>query len=181
MRLLRLIVLTIAAFAALAGAAAAESMRYLSFEAMSDAAKWRTGDVTLAIRKGLLSRSVDVLFRRKGSDLPLHPSDAPFDVYALQPLMAGKDPDGYRLYAVDPKAGAKFTGFACEGKAEKSWVAISSPRPYKPLTIYVVRWDQETKAPALCVAMDYRFRGEWKFPPAANRAPQENPYYSTAG
>ncbi len=169
MRPFRLIVLMLAA-ASLAGAAHAASMRYLSYDADSESAKWRTGDVTLSIRKSLLSRRVDILFRRKGSDLPLHASDAPFSEYDLRPLLGEADPGDVRLYTVDPKAGAKFTGFACEGKAEKSWVAISTPRPYRPLSIWVVRWDAETRAPALCVAMDYRYRGEWNFPPRPNRA-----------
>lgn len=180
MRPLRLIIAA-ALIAAAAGSAAADSMRYLSFEASTEASKWRTGDVTLAIRKQLLSRKVDVLFRRKGSDLPLHESDAPFSVYDLQPLLTKRDPDNYRLYAVDEEAGAKFTGFACEGKAERSWLAISEPRPYRPLSIYVVRWDDQAKAPAVCVALDYRFRGEWKMPPFSNRSAQENPYFSRSG
>lgn len=177
MRPLRLTVAA-ALLAVTAGSAAADSMRYLSFEASTEAAQWRTGDVTLAIRKNLLSKRIDVLFRRRGSDLPLLPSDAPFDVYALQPLLVKHDPDNYRLYAIDKEAGSKFTGFACEGKADRAWLAISEPRPYRPLSIYVVRWDAEAKAPAVCVAMDYRFRGEWKMPPSSNRSAQENPYYN---
>lgn len=181
MRPFRLILPAALALLAVAGTAAADSMRYLSYEARSEAAQWRTGDVTLAIRKGVISRKIDVLFRRKGSDLPLLASDAPFDVYALKPLLAADaDPGDFRLYAVDKDAGAKFTGFACEGKADKAWVAISTPKPYQPLSIHVVRWDGETRAPALCVSMDYRFRGEWKMPPAPNRSPQENPYYNKA-
>lgn len=179
MRPFRLIAL-IALTASLAGAAAADSMRYLSFDAESESARWRTGDVTLAIRKGLLSRRVDVLYRRKGSDLPLEESDAPFDIDALRPMLGAHDPEDVRLYAVDPQAGARFMPIACSGLAEKAWVAISTPRPYKPLTIWVVRWDAAASAPVLCVEMDYRYRGEWTMPPAANRAAQESPFYNQA-
>lgn len=177
MRPLRLIVL-IALTVSLAGAAAADSMRYLSFDAESASARWRTGDVTLAIRKGLISRKIDVLFRRKGADLPLNPPDAPFEVAALQPLLGDHDAGDVRLYSVDPQAGARFMPIACEGLAEKAWVAISTPRPYKPLTIWVVRWDAAAAKPVLCVEMDYRFRGEWAMPPTPNRSAQESPFYS---
>lgn len=177
MRPLRLIVL-IALTVSLAGAAAADSMRYLSFDAESASARWRTGDVTIAIRKGLISRKIDVLFRRKGADLPLNPPDAPFEVAALQPLLGDHDAGDVRLYSVDPQAGARFMPIACEGLAEKAWVAISTPRPYKPLTIWVVRWDATVAKPVLCVEMDYRFRGEWAMPPTPNRSAQESPFYS---
>jgi hypothetical protein len=166
--------------ASLGGAAVADSMRYYSFDAESPSARWRTGDVTLAIRKGLLSRRVDVLFRRKGSDLPLLESDAPFDVAALAPFLDGRSPDDVRLYSVEPRAGAKFMPIACQGLATKAWVAISTPKPYQRLVIWVVRWDEQAHAPALCVAMDYRFRGEWKMPPTPNRSAQESPYYNQA-
>ena len=173
-RLIALIAMTVS----LAGAAAADSMRYLSFDAESASARWRTGDVTLAIRKGLISRKVDVLFRRKGADLPLNPSDAPFEVTALQPLLGEHDAGEVRLYSVDPQAGARFMPIACEGLAEKAWIAISNPRPYKPLTIWVVRWDAAASKPVLCVEMDYRFRGEWAMPPTPNRSAQESPFFS---
>ena len=177
MRPLRLLVL-IAMTASLAGAATADSMRYYSFDAESASARWRTGDVTIAIRKSLISRKIDVLFRRKGADLPLNPPDAPFEVAALQPLLGDRSVDDVRLYSVDPQAGARFMPIACEGLAEKAWIAISTPRPYKPLTIWVVRWDAAAAKPVLCVEMDYRFRGEWTMPPAPNRAAQEAPFFS---
>ena len=181
MRALRLILSILLLAGAAAGSAAADSMRYLSFDASSESARWRTGDVTLAIRRSLMgARRIDVLFRRKGSDLPLLPSDAPFQVAAIAPLIGDHDADGVRLYSVDPKAGAKFMPIACEGLTQKAWVAISEPRPYKPLAIWVFRWDEAARAPVLCVAMDYRFRGEWKMPPAANRAREESPYYRSA-
>lgn len=179
MRALRLFLLSLLA-ATLAGSAVADSMVYLSFDAEGDAARWRTGDVTLAIRKGLVSRKIDVLFRRKGADLPLIPSDAPFAVEALAPLLGERDPGDVRLYSVEPRAGAKFMPIACSGLAQKAWIVISNPRPYKPLKIWVVRWDEAASAPALCVEMDYRFRGEWKMPPAANRAAEESAYYNNA-
>lgn len=180
MRALRLFILTLLA-ATLAGSAVADSMIYLSFDAESESARWRTGDVTLAIRKGLVSRKIDVLFRRKGADLPLIASDAPFDVNAITPLLdTGRKAEDVRLYSVEARAGAKFMPIACSGLSQKAWVAISTPRPYKPLKIWVVRWDEAAARPALCVEMDYRFRGEWKMPPAANRAAQESPYYSSA-
>lgn len=181
MRALRLILSILLLAGAAAGSAAADSMRYLSFDAASESARWRTGDVTLAIRKGILSsRRIDVLFRRKGADLPLLPSDAPFTETTIAPLIGGHDASRVRLYAVEPKAGAKFMPIACEGLAEKAWVAISEPRPYQPLAIWVFRWDARTQAPVLCVAMDYRFRGEWKLPPSANRSAEESPYFRRA-
>jgi hypothetical protein len=179
MRAIRLIVLALMT-ATLAGSAVADSMIYLSFDAESESARWRTGDVTLAIRKGLINKRIDVLFRRKGSDLPLNAPDAPFDVAALAPLLNGRNPGDVRLYSVDGAAGAKFMPIACSGLAEKAWVAISTPRPYKPLTIWVVRWDAAAAKPALCVEMDYRFRGEWKMPPKPNRAAEESAFYGNA-
>jgi len=179
MRPFRLIALALIAFA-VAGGAVADSMVYLSFDADSESARWRTGDVTLAIRKGLVNKRIDVLFRRKGSDLPLIASDAPFDVTALAPLLNGAKPDDVRLYSLEPKAGAKFMPIACSGLSQKAWVAISNPRSYKPLTIWVVRWDEAAARPELCVEMTYRFRGEWKFPPQANRSAQESPFYDNA-
>lgn len=179
MRALRLILMLLL-FGATASSAAADTMRYLSFDAAGEHARWRTGDVTLAIRKGILSQRIDVLYRRKGSDLPLLPPDAPFDVSALRGLIGDHDINDVRLYAVDPAKGAKFMPIACEGLAQKAWIAISNPRPYKPLWIWVVRWDAEAKAAKLCVAMDYRFRGEWKMPPQPNRAVEESPYFRSA-
>jgi hypothetical protein len=179
MRVLRLLVLSLLA-ATLAGSAVADSMVYLSFDAESESARWRTGDVTLAIRKGLVNKRIDTLFRRKGSDLPLIAPDAPFGVDAIVPLLDGRDPGDVRLYSVEPRAGAKFMPIACSGLSQKAWIAISTPRPYKPLKIWVVRWDEATAKPALCVEMDYRYRGEWKFPPRANRAAEASPYYDNA-
>lgn len=179
MRALRLI-LSLLLLAGAAAPAAADTMRYLSFDAASESARWRTGDVTVAIRKKFLSQRIDVLFRRKGSDLPLQESDAPFDVAALRAILGDHDPEDVRLYSIDPQKGAKFMPIACEGVAQKAWMAISTPRPYKPLSIWVVRWDEQARAPVLCVAMDYRFRGEWKMPPAPNRAVEESPYYRGA-
>ena len=176
MRALRLF-LTLLVISAAASSAAADTMRYLSFDAATEQSRWRTGDITLAIRKGLLSQRIDVVFRRKGSDLPLLASDAPFDVNALGAILGDRDPGDVRLYTIDPVKGAKFMPIACEGRQTKAWMAISNPRPYKPLTIWVVRWDERAKAPALCVALDYRFRGEWKMPPAPNRSAEESPYY----
>lgn len=179
MRALRLI-LVLLLFGTAAGSAAADTMRYLSFDAVSEHARWRTGDVTLAIRKGLLSQRIDVLYRRKGSDLPLLPSDAPFDVTGLRGVIGDRNLDDVRLYSIDPAKGAKFMPIACEGVTQKAWVAISNPRPYRPLSIWVVRWDAEAKAPKLCVTLDYRFRGEWKMPPQPNRAVEESPYFRGA-
>jgi hypothetical protein len=179
MRALRLLILSLLA-ATLAGSAVADSMVYLSFDAESESARWRTGDVTLAIRKGLVNKRIDTLFRRKGADLPLIASDAPFDVRAIAPLLDGRNPDDVRLYSVEARAGAKFMPIACSGLSQKAWIAISTPRPYKPLRIWVVRWDEATARPALCVAMDYRYRGEWKFPPSANRAAESSAYYDNA-
>lgn len=179
MRALRLIVSLLLATAA-AGSATADSVRYLSFDANSESARWRTGDVTVAIRRSLLTRRVDMLFRRRGSDLPLLPSDAPFEVNAIRALIGDHDPDGVRLYSVEPRAGAKFMPIACEGLAQKAWIAISEPRPYRPLAIWVVRWDEQARRPVLCVAMDYRFRGEWTMPPTPNRSAEESPFYRSA-
>ena len=178
MRALRLILCLV--LVAAAAPAAADTMRYLSFDAASESARWRTGDITLAIRKGILSQRIDVVFRRKGSDLPLLPSDAPFDVAGLRGIIGDVDPGDVRLYAIDPRKGARFMPIACEGVAQKAWMAVSNPRPYKPLSIWVVRWDEQARAPVLCVAMDYRFRGEWKMPPAPNRSAEESPYYRNA-
>ena len=180
MRALRLIAPLLLVLS-VASAAAADSMRYLTYEAADEHAKWRTGDVTLAIRKGIISRRIDTLFRRKGSDLPLLPSDAPFDEFALRGIIGDRDPATVRLYAVDPQKGAKFMPIACEGKAEKAWVALTTPKPYKPLHLWVVRWDAQARQPALCVTMTYRYRGEWALPPAPNRAAQEAPYSRTGG
>ena len=52
MRALRLILCLV--LVAAAAPAAADTMRYLSFDAASESARWRTGDITLAIRKGIL-------------------------------------------------------------------------------------------------------------------------------
>ena len=173
MRLAHLVPVLAAAAAAVIAAAApayAASMRYLAYEASTEASQWRTGDVTLAIRKGVINRRIDTFFRRKGSDLPLTASDAPFNEYALGHILGDRDPGSVRLYGIEAKAAERFTGFACEGKAEKAWLAVSTPKPYKPLQVWVVRWDAEARAPALCVALDYRFRGEWQFPPRPNSA-----------
>lgn len=179
MRLLRLVA-PVLLMVGLSSAALADSMRYFSYDADSDSAKWRTGDVTIALRKGILSRRIDVLFRRKGSDLPLTPSDAPFQVSDMREILRGYDPDGVKLYGVEPKAGSKFMPMACQGKADKAWIAVSNPKPYKKLFVWVVRWDDQAKKPALCVEMHYRFRGEWQFPPTPNRAAEEAPYASNA-
>ena len=179
MRLLRLAA-PVLLMVSLSSAALADSMRYFSFDADSDSAKWRTGDITLAMRKGIISRRIDVLFRRKGSDLPLLPSDAPFGTEALKPILRGYDTDKVRLYAVEAAAGSKFMPMACQGATQKAWIAISNPKPYKKLFLWVVRWDEQTRAPALCVEMHYRYRGEWQFPPTPNRAAEEAPYSGNA-
>ena len=46
---------------------------------------------------------IDTLFRRKGSDLPLLPSDAPFQPAALAPLIGDAAAADVRLYAVEPR------------------------------------------------------------------------------
>lgn len=157
---------------ALATPAAADT-RYFSYEASGQAARHRTGDVTLEVRTPMLffgSTRVRSLWRRRGSDLPL---GGPVDVFRREAVAAliGGSADGVTVYPVQEEAGRGFSQGACDG-APRSWVAMAEPRAYRPLRLWVLRQGQGGQ-PELCETLDYTWRAEWVV--SADGTRPENP------
>jgi hypothetical protein len=73
---------------------------------------------------------------------------------------------------VDVKEGAGFAHGACKG-ADRAWIAFTPVRPYRDLKLYVVKYDDQTRGPALCETLSYRFRAEWLLPDRASLARME--------
>jgi hypothetical protein len=156
---------------AAAGSAAAADFRWFTYDADSPAAKHRSADITLQVKPGVLSSKVVKLYRKRGKDLDLDRPDGTFHAGELDALLGRDEAEGLRLYAVDTKDGEGFAQGACKG-ADRAWLALKAVKPYQPVRIYVLRYDADTKAPALCEQLDYRWRGEWRLPPRKNSAAQ---------
>jgi hypothetical protein len=161
---------TVLAVAA-AGSAAAGDHRWFTYDADSPAAKHRSADITLEVEPGVLSSKVVKLYRKRGNDLDLNRPDGTFHVGDLDALLGREETQNLRVYAVDTQDGEGFAQGACKG-ADRAWVALKAVKPYQPVRIYVLRYDAQAKAPALCETLDYRWRGEWRLPPRKNTASQ---------
>ncbi len=153
----------LSAASALAGAAVAADLRYFAYEPDSDSAKFRTQDLILVVKPGLISQRVLKLYRRRGTDLPLKSTDGSVGGARVGDAVPSDQAEGLRVYAVDPQDGAGFAKGACKG-AERAWVAFRPAKPYEPLRVFVLRYDAESRKAQLCETLDYRWRGEWKLP-----------------
>jgi hypothetical protein len=164
---------TLAGLTLAAGAAQAAPLRYFTYEADSESARFRSADITLVVKPGLLSNKVFKVYRKRGDDLDLHNPGGSFSTGQLAPALPEENELwNLQLYAVDTKEGAGFARGACKG-ADKAWIAFKPVKPYQDLKIYVLKLDAETKAPALCETLSYRWRGEWKLPERKSDLGQE--------
>lgn len=161
--------------AALAAGAAHAKDRYFTYEPDSDSAKYRSDVITLAVHDDMLGRRVQKLYRTRGKGLVLGKPQGAFSGGQLVKMLKQDDDDtrGIQLYAVDVKDGAGFAHGACKG-ADRAWLAFTPVRPDHDLTIYVVKADPDTKGPALCETLTYRWRAEWQLPPHANMAKSDS-------
>ena len=117
------------------------------------------------VKPGLLSSRVLKLYRKRGKDLELKKPDGTFSLRQLSGALGEDERDllDLKLYAVDTKDGQGFAQGACDG-ADRAWIALKAVKPYEPLRIYVLKFDKEKKAPAVCEVLDYRWRGEFRAP-----------------
>jgi hypothetical protein len=146
---------------ATAGEAAAKE-RYFAFEPDSDAARYRSLNITITVHVGLLSSTVLKIYRERGLDLSLERPGNTLSEGAVAKLL-GRDTGDLRLYKVNEKDGSGFAHGACKG-ATRAWLAFRPIKPYEPLRIYVLTYDEATKGPALCETLDYRWHGEFELP-----------------
>jgi hypothetical protein len=151
------------------GTAQAARDRYFTYEPQSDAARYRSAEITLVVRPGLLSSKVLRIYRARGKAFALDKPEGLFSGKQLHQALTGEDIEGLHLYAVDVKDGEGFAHGACTG-ADRAWIAFTPIRPYRDLRIYVLKYDAEAKAPALCETLDYRWRAEWLLPNRPNDA-----------
>ncbi|HWE45619.1 MAG TPA: hypothetical protein VG407_06280 [Caulobacteraceae bacterium] len=160
-----------AVLAAITAGAAQAKERYFTYEPDSASAKYRSDVITLTVREDMLGRRVEKLYRTRGKWLTLGKPQGAFSGGQLVKLLKSNDDDtrGIQLYAVDVKDGQGFAYGACKG-ADRAWLAITPVRPDRDLTIYVLKVDPETKGPALCETLQYRWRAEWQLPKTANEA-----------
>ena len=147
----------------LATAVQAADLRFFAYDPDSDSARFRTQDLIVVIKPGLLSSRVLKLYRRRGADLDLKGSDGSIQGAGLSGALPGDAADGLRVYEVDPRNGEGFAKGACKG-SDRAWIALKAPKAYENLRIYVVRYDVGTKQSALCETLDYHWRGEWTLP-----------------
>jgi hypothetical protein len=159
------------ASAFVAGSAQARE-RYFTYEPDSDSARYRSDEITLAVRQDLLGRRVEKLFRTRGKALTLGKPEGAFSGGQLGKLLKGEDVSGLQLYAVDVKDGEGFARGACKG-ADRAWVAFTAVKPDQDLHIYVLKRDPQTKAPELCETLAYRYRAEWQLPDGPSLARME--------
>jgi hypothetical protein len=161
--------------AALAAGAAHAKDRYFTYEPDSDSAKYRSDVITLAVHEDMLGRRVTKLYRTRGKRLLLGKPQGAFSGGQLVKMLKQDDDDtrGIQLYSIDTKDGAGFAYGACKG-ADRAWLAFTPVRPDRDLTIYVVRQAPDSKGPALCETLTYRYRAEWQLPPRAIDAKAEN-------
>lgn len=156
----------IAALAAASQASAADERRF-SYTPVNEAAQYRTQDLHLLIRQGLLGgMRVLHLYRSRGEDFDLKVVAPPWSQAALKTALEG-DPHGVHIYQVDPVAGEGFARGACHG-ARKAWLAMVAPQPYDPLVIAVLGDDPAAHAPVVCERLEYRWQGEWVLPAGRN-------------
>jgi hypothetical protein len=161
------------AAAMLASGAAQARERYFTYEPDSDAARYRSQEITLVIEENVLGRRVLKLYRTRGKELRLEAPKVNFSERALSKLVDdGEDLHGLQFYAVNLKDGEGFARGACKG-ADRAWVAMTPVKPYQALRIYVLKLDPQTKGPALCETLAYRYRAEWQLPPHANLSKSE--------
>lgn len=154
------------------GPARAAQQRYYNYEPDSFAARYRTQDVTLAIQPGLLSSRVVRLYRKRAAPFTLHAAGPGFDAAELKPVLPEDAASGsLSVYAVDDKEGAPFARGSCKG-AERAWIAMTPPRAYRDLTIYVLTRDPGTRGPRLCETLAYRWRAEWLLPEHSSIDPE---------
>ena len=170
MKSVRTVAIGVTMAALMAGAAHAKE-RYFTYEPDSESAKHRSDVITLAVHEDMLGRRVQKLYRTRGAGLVLGKPQGAFSGGQLVKLLKSNDDDtrGIQLYAVDVKDGAGFAYGACKG-ADRAWLAMTPVRPDHDLTIYVLRIDPETKGPAICETLQYRWRAEWQLPNNPNEA-----------
>lgn len=180
MKRLGLAVIAALAVMAASGAAEAARLHYYTYEPNSDSARYRSQEITLIVQAGMWGSRVRRLYRTRGHDMALGRPDGVFSEGQLHRLLADEDVRGLQLYSVDTKDGEGFAHGACKG-ADRAWVAFTPVRPYHDLRIYVLKYDAETKAPAVCETLDYRWRAEWQLPDRGNLARMEGEEDAASG
>ena len=162
-------VLVAALAASAAGQASASEMRRFSYSPANDAAQYRTQDLHLVIRQGLLGgEQVLHMYRSRGDDFDLKINLPMWRPSALKAVLQG-DPSGVHIYQVDPVAGEGFARGACTAPRGRGW-RWSRPTPIEPLVIAVLADDKAAHAPVLCERLEYRWQGEWVLPNKNNDA-----------
>ncbi|MBS0295013.1 MAG: hypothetical protein JSR45_01790 [Proteobacteria bacterium] len=170
---MRLAALSIATAATLAaGAAQAENLRYFTYEPDSEAARYRTQDITFVVKPGLLNARVLKIYRKRGDDMDLHGAGQLSTGQLAQALPDEPELWNLKLYEVDDQQGAGFARGSCKG-AQHAWLAFKALKPYQDLKMYVVTYDPASKSATLCETLAYRWRGEWKLPERKSDLGQE--------
>ncbi|MHC3126607.1 hypothetical protein OB03_04555 [Brevundimonas sp. GN22] len=149
-------VLAMTALSAVAGNAAAD-VRYLAFDADDRTTQSLTRGITLEIERGLFGAT-----RVRGLYSTTSRGSANFrpqSVSGVQDVVPSEDRGG-SVYAIVPEGDGRALGRALCPGSEEAWLVVGRVRSGRPLTIHAVgHWPDGKKRH--CVALKYRYRGEW--------------------
>ncbi|WP_292054890.1 MULTISPECIES: hypothetical protein [unclassified Brevundimonas] len=139
-----------------AGTAMAD-VRYLAFDADDRTTQALTRGITLEVERGLFGAT-----RLRGLYSTSSRGSATFkaaSVAGVQDVVPAQERGG-SIYAIEPQGdGRALSRALCPG-SEEAWLVVGRVRSGRPLTIHAVgHWPDGRKRH--CVALNYRYRGEW--------------------
>ena len=157
------------------GSAKSADLRYFAYQADNAEARHRSADIIVTVKPGMLSSRVIKLWRKRGKDLNLVRPESGFAERDLADALAlpREDAVDLKLYGIDPREGEGFVQGACDGAADRAYLAFAPVKPSQPLTIWVLRVDAASHKPALCETLVYSWRGEWQMAPRNRRFADE--------
>jgi hypothetical protein len=167
---MRPFLITLLAFCAVAGPAAAET-RYLAYDAADRVTQALTRGITLEADRGLFGaisvRRLISTSSRGSADIRRGGPDA-----VRQALPAGSTES--TVYTITQDGGGRGLSRALCPGAEEAWMVLGRVRLARPLVAHAVgRWPDG--AYRHCVQLSYSWRGEWVVAPAGEPAAPDTP------
>ena len=162
---MRPFLISLLAFSAVAGPAAAET-RYLAYDASDRLTQALTRGITLEADRGLFGaisvRRIISTSNRGSADIRRGGPDA-----VRQALPAGSTETA--VYTITPEGGGRGLSRALCPGAEATFLVVGRVRAGRPLVMHGAgRWPDGTFRH--CVILSYNYRGEWSLPPRATAA-----------
>lgn len=150
------------ATASLAGSANAD-VRYLAFDADDRTTQALTRGITLEVERGLFGAT-----RLRGLFSTSNRGSATFRSVSVSGIQEAipEDERGGSPYEIIPEGdGRALSRALCPG-SDQAWLVVGRVRSGRPLTVHAVGiWPDGKKRH--CVALKYRYRGEWANLPSA--------------